>query len=896
MKNFLNKSKEKDYLSLGEYGFSPIMEASIALSLSFRKLHLRQLQQLPFFLSFPVKNSASIWLSVSLLVNFFLEDYVNNTNDVDLSSLRKGNKIEIFNSVAEIVSVFDKKIIIKFSDDVTLQLSKTLRPHINKTRRNSVNKYNHFANNLIQSKKNRNPISKILEPNDDSAIINESYLSSKVLIITGRGNIKKLRSILKASEIYGESLDNIFTKNGNLLLKKDLESYKDLFNRSVSDKEKLFKEVLLKFLKNTNELDSFIKNSLISLLESGQFLSKTFKEEFDTLVDFYKDSFTELEKIDKLYPGIKDEIPDNLKAVVLNEIELIQLYAETIKGFLNSGIPVFVIADRYIQKSDHFTFLTDYFKKNPTALRINWNRNKIKILNELSVNNTAFLDNKLWGNCLRYLNQTIKIEVCETRKLDSLFYETQKVVKSLTEYEKIQQAYYKYLYPAVYLFKNSQKSNPVVVELAVLFDYELQKNKLLLDKNIYTLMKDTVEYLKQVDTNSKQIKNINVTFSNLLPVSLGKQVFIPFDATKINVPDENSERIFFSGYPYDEFSGRYLNNAACFDYVPEINISCWPIESQLTYNYLKRRIIGGYFTDYLKVDWGLPVNILLNNEQDFENEFSTFVEYKNPLLIEKSKEKIDQELELDNVRNLRYKGFNQINNSVHTYLVKCDILSFSDGTFMFLPKNSKVLAQVETEDGTFKFKESLFSELEVGCKVFKHRKDRDDFKELAKDNKIVRKAFSQLELWKNSLLHLFEINDFNLDQLERKLFEIKYRKSLNGNPVKSNIQRWLFNEEIIAPDIDNIKIIISATEIPEIDNAIKNLRAAYGTVVSYRISLSSKIKKEIAKKLAKKLNDFEQSFKINLDKVEIDIESRIITGLEESNLEIDYHNTRKILN
>ena len=102
MKNFLNKSKEKDYLSLGEYGFSPIMEASIALSLSFRKLHLRQLQQLPFFLSFPVKNSASIWLSVSLLVNFFLEDYVNNTNEIDLGSLRKGNKIAVNRSSIKI--------------------------------------------------------------------------------------------------------------------------------------------------------------------------------------------------------------------------------------------------------------------------------------------------------------------------------------------------------------------------------------------------------------------------------------------------------------------------------------------------------------------------------------------------------------------------------------------------------------------------------------------------------------------------------------------------------------------------------------------------------------------------------------------------------------------------
>jgi len=871
------------------------MEASIALSLSYRELHLKQKQPLPFFLSFPAKNFASVWLSVSLLVNFFLEDYVNQSSELELNSFKKGNKVEIFNAVAEIVSAFNNKIIIRFSDGVTIEVTKNLRPHINKARKSLINKYSHFANNLIQSKKSRNSISKILEPDDDSVIINESYLTSKVLIITGRGNAKQLRSILKTSKIYGESLNDIFIENKNLYIKKDLESYKELFNRAVSDKEKLFKELLLKFLKETDEIDTAIKNSLIALLESDQFLTLRFKEEFDNLVHFYAETFVVLEKINTLYPGIKDEIPINLKAVVINEIEQINIYAETIKGFLNAGIPVFVIADRYIQQSGDFTFLKDYFRSNPAAFRINWNRNKINILNELSNNDVECLDKKLWKYCLRYSNQNIKIDVCESKALDKLLYESQKVVKTLVEYEIIQNAYYKYLYPAAYLFKNSINSDSVVVNLAELFDVELLKNKPFLDVHIYNLMKDTVEYLKKVDTNSKQIENIHETFSNLLPVSLGKNVFIPNNATRIIIPDENSERAFFSGYPYDEFSGKYLNNAVCSDYIPEIKISCWPIESKLTFNYLKRRIIAGYFTDNLKVDWGLPDNTLLINEQDFENEISTFLEYGKPFIKEESKENIDQEIDLQNIKNFRYKGFSHLDNSTHSFLVKCDILSFSDGTFMFLPKNSKVLAQLETEDGLIRFKESLFSDLEVGFKVFKYQKDRNDFKDLAKDNLIVRNAFSELELWKNTLLHLFHLNNSNLDQLEKKLLEVKLQKSLNGNPVKANIQRWLFDEEIIAPDIDNIKIIFFAIGMPEIDKAIAKLRVAYGTVVSYRISLSSKIKKGITNKLAKKLDHFEQSFKLNLDRVEIAVESRIITGLEKSDMEIDYHNTRRIL-
>ena len=895
MRDFLNKSGKKYYLSLGDQKFSPVMEASIALALSYRSLHITNFQRLPFFLSFPDKALASAWLSTALLVNFFLEDYIDPTDMEEINRFTKGEKVEIFNSVAEIESITNQIVTLKFSDQGGIPINQKLRKHLNKTRNTrSVSTKSLFIRNYKKVKTNRNPISRILEPLD-SVTINENQLKSKVLLVTGRGNSKQLRSILKESKVYGESLSEIFVENKNLYIKKDLEPFKNIFSTVVSDKENLFKGLLLKFLKENDEIDTPVRNLLIELLQSNQFLSFVFKEEFDDFVDDYGESFDKLKQIHNIYPGIREKIPDNLKAVIINEVEQVSLYSKTIEGFLSAGIPVFVVSDRHVQKSSDLTFLKDYFKSNTAGYRINWNRKKIRILNEINNKDVEYLDKKLWQNCLRYSNQTIKIHISEPEVLDKLSNEIQRLIKTLIEFEAIQLAYYKYLYPAVYLFKNSEKSSPEVVELANLFDEELQKNKLILGKDIYLLFKEVVDFLKKADTNTKKIQNIDETFSNLLSVNLDKKIFIPINAKRINIPDENFGKIFFSGYPYNEFSGKYLNKAVCSDYVPEINISCWPIESQLTYSYLKRRIMAGYFTDNLHVDWNLPSDICLKSEEDFENEVSAFLICEPAYEAQEKKENIEQELDLLAVTYFRYKSFS-LTNSDHLYRVKCDILNFSDGSFMFLPKSSKVLAQVESDDGSLKFKNSLFSGLEVGFKVFKYQKDRSDFRDLARNNPAIRKSFSELELWKSCLLALFHSNNSNLDQLEKILFEIKFKRSLKGNPIKSNIQRWLFDEELIAPEIDNVKIIFYAAELPEIDKAIKSLQEAYSAVVSYTISLSSKIKKSITNKLAKKQEDLEKCFKLNLDGLEIDVESRIITGLEKSDLEIEYHNTRKILN
>lgn len=869
------------------------MKASIALSLYYRDLHIKNHQAFPFYLSFPDKNFASVWLSISVLTNFFLEDYINQTGIQQIDSFSKGEKVEIFGAVATIETVSPDKIILGFADQGGIPINKRLRSQISTTSKQLVNKKSLFIKNYKASKISRNPISKILEPSEP-VVINEKYLSSQVLLVTGRGNTKKIREVLRTSEMYGEHLNRIFVEDKNLVIEKDLEAFKTTFNHPSSDKDRLFKELLIDFLRNEAGIPLEAKEHLLQLLDTDNYLTVSFKQELEDLLEIFKDIYPQLSKIYQLYPGIRQSIPENLKAVVINEIEQVNIYKSAIEGFLKNGIPVIVISDRYIQNISELTFLDTFFSKNPFAHRINWNRNKINSLRELSDNNTEYLDKTLWSNCCRYADQKIMIKVSEACPLDKLLYESQKIIKGLDEFEKIQKSYYNYLFPAAYLFKNSTESSLQVIRLADLFNIELQNNKSYLDSTVYNLLEQFVNFLKSTISNTKVFDLTQNIFSNILPVELDSKIYIPSGSQKLNIPDKATQKIIFTGYPYNEFSGKYLINAVCEKFVPEIEVLCWPLESDLTFNYLKRRLLAGYFTDYTEPDWNIPGTLLLKNTVDFTNELNLFLFFDKQISNNLEKDSSEQEHDILAITNIKYKGYNHQKDN-QSFIVKCNILNFDDGSFLFLPKNSKILAQIETQGGLLKFKNADFCELEIGSKIFKYRKDRSSFRELAKNNISVRKSLNDLELWRDSLWELFIKSNNNTEILTSILHKAKSDNSLEGNPSRGNIQRWLFDDELIAPDTDNMKIILYAAGIPDPETIAVSMEISRGIVAGYSISLSTVIKNNITDALKKRPDMFEKEFELNINSVPISIESRIITGLLESQMEIEYNYTRKIL-
>ena len=229
MKTLLEYVRVKNHLNFGEHGFSPIIEASAGIALEYcKKLENNTQDNSPLFFCFPDKKSAALWISILILTNYFLEDFIDNV--VEGIVFKKFDRVKIYDCIAEIESVTGDQIIVRFSDQGGIPINKRLKSQlsiVSSSRALSLKK--RFAQNYKNAKTKRNAISKILVPND-SETINQNNLDSKVLLIAGRGNTMKIHDLLNETIIYDEPLSKIFPEKKNLIISPDLKNYKDLFN------------------------------------------------------------------------------------------------------------------------------------------------------------------------------------------------------------------------------------------------------------------------------------------------------------------------------------------------------------------------------------------------------------------------------------------------------------------------------------------------------------------------------------------------------------------------------------------------------------------------------------------------------------------------------------------
>ncbi len=184
MNSLLKYVNDKYYVKLGEYSFSPIMEATSGLALEYCKvIHEDSKINEPIIFCFPEKKSAAVWLSASLLINFFLEDYVSSNNIVNVN-LQRGDLIEVYGSVARFLR-YDKtssKLVLTFKEGGEFFFNQSIVNSIKKTTKTSLNNHKHFGKSRKKIKSKRNAISKILIPKE-SDIINDQVLCRKCYLL-----------------------------------------------------------------------------------------------------------------------------------------------------------------------------------------------------------------------------------------------------------------------------------------------------------------------------------------------------------------------------------------------------------------------------------------------------------------------------------------------------------------------------------------------------------------------------------------------------------------------------------------------------------------------------------------------------------------------------------------
>ena len=242
MREILSDLNNKNHLKLGKYSFSPLMQLSGGIVLDYcDKIYTDKCERAPFILCFPQKKGSALWTSILLLTNSFLEDYIDNI--VDGIEYRKGDKVKIYNSICEIISISDTVIKLKFKNqefailkDERDNLKRLINGMSRAPKSRALNKYTKFFEGKKQIKNLRNPISKILIPNDPE-VINENNLDSKVLLIAGRGNIKVFHELLNDSVFYEEQLSKTFGLGKNLIIKPDLKPYIHFFSKELLTKK-----------------------------------------------------------------------------------------------------------------------------------------------------------------------------------------------------------------------------------------------------------------------------------------------------------------------------------------------------------------------------------------------------------------------------------------------------------------------------------------------------------------------------------------------------------------------------------------------------------------------------------------------------------------------------------
>ena len=897
MEKSLIEARAKYHVGLGDYRFSPIIEITTAITLDYCELTSKKSAEnhVPLFFCFPEKKSASLWLSINLLTNFYLEEYIIDSDEN--IHLENGDMVDVYGSILKFWKK-ENKIILTSKDGVKIYFDSVNNKHLTKSKNRIANTYDHYIKSKRKLKTNRNPISKIFEPSEP-IVINTNNLNSKILLIAGHGHTNSMRSLLRDVEIYDESLTKIFPENENVIIKPDLKSFKEVFS---FDSDKLLNSFIsaLKRLEGITEIKK-LKLKLYSLnqgLKQSSTITDKFNTEFESIVEEFIGLEPKLDFINKKYPGVQEGLPESLKAVIINDVSQMIEYNDTIHGFLKIGIPVVFISNRKPVETSEIEFYKNLFTHNPEYFRVNWNKRKILSFKQTIEPN--FIDKDFWRQCIKYANQKIEIKISYGNELDLLMPNLSKEMRELDEFEILQTSFNRLFNPAYYALKNSNSSTPSIKELVNQFEETYDEfRKSGIDEHLLKTIELAILAAKLFDKNTKEYEKNSNVFTNTLVKQSELDLFIPIEMDSVSIPSSKDNLVIFSGFPYREYSGHYLWDSICLNFITSIKVLCWPNEAKLTESYIKRRLLAGYFTDNIKgVSSFISKDYLLDQNKDFENEINSFLVIGNNtaeeggLLIDGDK----QERNLEYLHALNYKGYSSDYQN-NDFKVKCNIINFTNGHFLFLPKGNggKVLSEIEDSYGKIRICELKFNKLTVGLKVYKYKKDRSTYKEIANRTKEVSKAFSKLNLWKDCLEKLYAKSERNVEKLEILLMATKFKERIDsGNPVRSNIQMWLFDEEKISPRADNLEIILRAAQVENIELILPAMEEAFNLINSFYKRLNSIIKKSIMQQIsAQKLAN--GKLKVNLDGTDIEVESFTIMALESSDIEIDYRHTRKIL-
>lgn len=924
MKDYLHSAKNRFYLNLGKREFSPVIQASTAIALDYSREVKNTGTIQPLIITYPSKESAVLWMAVQYLVNEFFNNYIyQSENRIKELNLKSGDKIDIFSTTAVFkrIDTSSNKLVMSFSDGVEAHAAMQNVQFINLARKKMVNKYVQYRKKKKDFLGKRKALTQIL-----SLDLNPNFgaLTSKVVLISGRGKAGHFRRQLKETLVYGEPLSETILLDRNLLISPDFECFSGGVDSGSEKNAEFFCKAVKQSLVSFSTEDPDVQlavNACLDLLDSS-LKTKRFVDSYESLYgrlsseSKYHSISNRLQNLYKYHPGIEDDLINDVSAVFVNDLQLFLENPNTIKYLLGHKIPVYVISDRVISEFKDLDIYTKIFENESfkDVYRFNWDKNKISSL-ELELDNGAkFIDHMNNNSFCRFVDQRIEIKELPVNEFDQVFnsIESRRFLSSLGDHELLQKAYYQILRPLLYSIKNSvdRPDSVKLINALEVFNQCFESSSSGLNEEVKESISESLTKLKSYILSGSQPKEYLENTDDLLfqDISVDDTNFlIPIESEDHGYVHHNdvcseSDKIVFIGYPYKEYSFKFIDQSIFKKLIPSVEFVLNQCEANVTANFLRRKISSGYYLERYPDCIEELNRYKIGNEEDLNgllNEAITF-----------SKESIDDEVideestvafeEFEQMLNeLRYAGFKGSSDpgqSSGQYLLSSNVLHLENGSYVFMPHGWRILTVKESITGGVESRSCKIDDVAVGDIAVIVNVSRKSITKYLEGSRAMLSHLEKLDSWRNILKEYRDQYD-DVSELVSRLDTINQRMELGGSAENYNVLRWLHDEMMLAPAYENLKMVLGL-QYPkeELSDRAKSILGAKTLILKAKNRLDRAVKDKIAEMIGDSHTSLEDSFKIEVQGIEVRGKKNEIVGIEKrSDLKIEYHSTMEFL-
>ncbi len=901
------------------FSFSPMLELVTGIGIHYLESSRNQ----PLWIHLPKLCFSHGWMSTLLACHFFHDDYFEYTGDyLTKLKLKRGDKVTLYGATAEFEKIEEtstsKHVLLVFKDVSRAEIKLNNVLALQKTKKTSLNKYKYYTQKKRKIEANRSLLESTL---DIDIANNRSILKSKLIVVSGPGERNKLTNFFQNTRIGDHKLCNLVGYGKNLIVRKDLSDLAVEINKKLLIKEKI--EYLLSLVKHISKSPYLADQEnilleikeLIIRVEKTSLVKKTSLEILDKAhqnsPESHKNKWAKLIKLtNEVLSLLGNDLFSFLRVVVIADIQIAFEYSETIKKLTDLNIGVVVLSDNRFMYPGAESRFEHFFSKFPNAVRFNLSREKIKCLKNETEKKYQDLD--FFKACKAFEEQEILIRIHSEDLIDEAYrvFEGRGAIYKLEDFELLKRSYRENLRPLIFLLKNSIFNSDIEKSLTV----ESRFWKFLNDLSIviYQLPKENQELiLYGVDKIDDYLKRIKDGYIPQKITSLNDYTGYMFheeeekiaqsgkNLNKKKTVDEHTPQqttIIFPGFPQFEYGNRRLVKSVTDYQFPRTVLLSTRWESMITTSYLNRYI----------------------NNYKFKEQFPKNDNWPNDLISEESQEKIlihqenceynidtNEKSDLIDIESLWFDiGESQISRYVASreirekeYVVDAVLIYFKS-YYLFLPKNSRIICLKEENDKRV-VKYEKVNLIGRGDKIVFWKNEKEVLNKLLNDIPQMNEVFKKFNLWRNELQNILERFKYDYGQVEEYLRKIESRYKINSDLNRNNLLRWQKDEQLLAPRENNIRLLFYANSDytkDEIDNNIKQIRAARQEFLRNRSRLQNRLNKIIQENINK---DEERSLvKLPVLKhggIQLDLEIIEVLGKKHGYQKVNYANTHELI-